>query len=252
MKTRNIHYLLHTTEDLVFLHMLWNRWDDAEVWCRRYEEVEAQAGSPYALRSSVVATRAIAAAVRGDVGEARRQVAEFEQVPAGPPSLAWVRWMYSLITALAMDDTEAARTALTEGLRLADTPSAKLEMHTLALEFPARAQDWYYVDELGEVTLERARLSGGRRYVALGSRSLGIHRREHGRLDEAEALLAEAVTLFRTIDCRWELGKTLRELALLRRAQGRPGEVDSLLHEALGHFEALRALPDIERTRALM
>ena len=252
MKTRNIHYLLHTAEDLVFLHMLWNRWDDAEVWCRRYEEVEAQAGSPYALRGSAIATRAIAAAVRGDPGEARRQVAEFEQLPAGPPSLAWVRRVYLLFTALPMDDADAARAALTDGLRLADTPWAKLEMHSLALEFAARAREWHYIDELGEVTLERARRSDGRRYVALGSRSLGIHRREHGRLDEAETFLAEAVTLFRAMDCRWELGRTLRELALLRRAQKRSDDAARLLQEAVTHFEALQALPDIERTRVLM
>ncbi len=250
MKSRNIHYLMHSADDMIILHMLWNKWDDAEAWCRRYEEAEAQAGRPDVLRRSVVATRAIAAAVRGDLGEARRRAEEFEQVPSG--GHPWARWYFAVIMALAMDDTAAARAALTEGLRLADTPEAKLHMHSMALEFAAQAREWHYVDELGEVTLERARRSGGRRHVALSSRSLGIHRREHGDLDGAEALLAEAVTLFRTIDCRWELGKTLRELALLRRAQGRPGEADALLHEALGHFEALRALPDVERTRALM
>jgi tetratricopeptide (TPR) repeat protein len=249
VKSRNLHSLMHSTTDMAFLHMLWNRWDEAETWCRRYEEAEAQAGAPDPLRRSMVAVRTIDAAVRGDLGEARRWAEEFEKAPSGNPL---GRRYFAVLIGLATEDIEATRAVLTEALRLADTPWAKLEMHSLALEFAVQTSEWRYIDELGDATLERARRSGGRGYVGRCCRSLGAHRREHGLLVEAEALLAEAAEIFRAMDCRWELAKTLRELVLLRRAQDRPGDARALLQEALTHFEALRALPDVERTRALM
>jgi hypothetical protein len=153
---------------------------------------------------------------------------------------------------MAVGDQERARRALEDGLRLADTPLMKLVFHTLALEFACEIKEWRHLEELGGDSLERARRGGAKYHIAHNCRALGIHRREHGWLDEAEPFLAEAEELFRALDCRWELGKTLRELALLRRAQGRADESTPLLQEALTRFEALRALPDIERIRALM
>jgi tetratricopeptide (TPR) repeat protein len=237
--------------DAARTYMKWDRWEAAVHWSRLYDETASRRGV-LPQQHWTIACRAVAAANRGDLEEARRQADEFERFPGGHPGLARMRSAARLLTALAIDEHEKSRVAVEEGLRLADTPAAKLEIHTLVLQFASQAREWSYIDQLGSDTLDRARRSGGRYYIALNCRSLGIHRREHGRLDEAEVLLKEAEDLFRALDCRWQLGKTLRELALLRRAQGRADDAARLLQEALTHFEALRALPDVERTRALM
>ncbi len=245
-------YLFISTSSASRIYTLLDRWDDAERWCRLYDETENRVGSRSPQRRIVSASRALAAAIRGDLEEARRQESEIQNAPIGHPGYAAGAAAWRLRVALAIGEHERSRTLLEEGLRLADTPLAKLPLHALALQFACQTGEWHYIDEFGDESLEHARRSGGRHYVALNSRALGIHRREHSRLDEAEALLTEAVGLFRALDCRWELGKTLRELALLRRAQGRAEDATRLLQEALTAFEALRALPDVDRTRALM
>jgi tetratricopeptide (TPR) repeat protein len=120
------------------------------------------------------------------------------------------------------------------------------------MRFAWQTEDWRYVDTLGQEALDLARASGARLDLALACRAVGAARRARGQAEEAETLITEAEALLRTLDCRFELGRTLRELALLRRAQGRADDATRLLQEALTHFEALRALPDVERTRALM
>jgi len=200
----------------------------------------------------VAGVRAFAAGIRGEAEEARKHEGEFEAIAGGDPTFAWVRHFLRLMIAFARGDHEKAQAAAGDALRLADSPDARLDVHGLILQWAADAREWHYFDEFGEEGLARARSSGSRYYAAMHCLPLGIHRLAHGRLEEAEALLGEAQTLFRTLDCRWDLGRTLRELALLRRAQGRLGEAGPLLQEARECFEALRALPDLERTRALM
>ena len=246
-------YLYHNVSivDAVRSCWKWNRWDEAERWCRLADQITAQPVRP-GLRRTTAAFRAFAAGVRGDVEETRRRQGEFEAVSGGDPALAWVAALLRWFIAWALDDRVNARTFADDALRLANTPQAKLEVRSNVLQFAAEAGEWQYVDTLSDETLESARRSGGRHYVALTCRALGIHRREHGRYDQAAALLTEAVDLFRALDCPWDLGKALRDLAILRRAHGRADEAIPLLQEALTNFENLRALPDIERTRALM
>jgi len=240
-------------QTLIRVNWKWNRWDEAERWCLVGDQMLAKHEDiPRGLSRTVTGVRAFAAGIRGEAEEARKHEREFEAIVGGDPTFAWVPQFLRLMIAFALGDHERARTAAGEALRLADSPDARLDVHGLVLRWAADAREWHYFGEFGEEGLARARSSGSQYYVAMHCLPLGIHRLAHGRLGEAEALLGEAQTLFRTCDCRWDLGRTLRELALLRRTQERPGEADALLHEALGHFEALRALPDVERTRALM
>lgn len=238
--------------DAVRAYTWWDRWADAERWCRLYEQAEDRVGARVGHREWIIVSRVMTAAARGNVDGARRLEDELQTVPVRHPALAWNHTLIKLLAALALNDVEKARSLLEEGLRLADTPVAALQIQTQALQFACQAREWDDIDRLGDDTLARARSSGGRRHVALNCRALGIYRREHGRLGEADPYLQEAVDLFRALDCRYELGKTLRELALLRRAQGRGDDAARLLQEALTLFAALGALPDAESTRALM
>lgn len=251
-RDKKIGQLLLTGSVIPWIYTEWGRWDEAERWCHKYLEAEEEYGGIAPNRRWIIASRATIRWARGDLEEVQRLEDELQKVPPGHPMLAWRNVALQLTAAMTIGDREKSRALLQEGLRLADTPWAKLWLHALALSFASEFQEWDHIDRLGEEALQRARRSGGRHYIALACRSLGVHRREHSRLDEADALLSEAAQLFRTMDCRWELAKTLREMALLRRAQDRGAEMSKLLQEALTHFETLRALPDIERTRALM
>jgi len=251
-RTGRISSLFHVLADMAWAYLDWDRWNEAERWCALYDETEQRVGVFHPAKRRVVGIRAFLAAARGDRERMLEQEAQLELVPKGHPTLGWIRSYFQIMAALAIGDYDRGRALLAESLRTVETPLAMVYIHTLALQFAAQTKEWAYIDELGSESLERARRSGGRRFIADNCRSLGVHRREHGRLDEADALLKEAEELFRALDCRWDLGRTLRELALVRRTQGRGGEATPLLQEALTYFEALRALSDVERTRALM
>lgn len=250
-RTGWIPYELTFIFDAARLCSRWDRLDDAERWCRSYLEKKTATERP-GQRRGIVAFLARSAAIRGRLEEARNLVEDMQAISQTIPALAWTTPWTTMLVTLELGDLEGTRAALPDGLRLADTPWAKLEISTLALRFAAQTREWQYVDQLGADALDQARRSGARHYIAADCRSLAIHRREHGRLEEAEALLLEGMDLFRAMDCRRELGLTLLELALLRRAQSRGDESIALLQEALLHFEALRAVPDAIRTRALM
>ena len=243
--------LLHTSSDLAWSYIMWNRWDDAERWCSRYDENARRAGYDTPLRRRIVSFRALASAVRGHHEAALEALRALPNMPTGHPALAWTVPFGQLIPALVLGDREQCRPLLEDALRLADTPNAKLEVHRLALEYAARFQEWEYAETLGEEALERARRSHGRWFIAHHCRSLASHRRATERPDDADGLLTEATELFRTLDCPWDLGVTLRETALLRRAEHRDAEAATLLQEAVRLFDANGARPDAERTRAL-
>ncbi|HEV8339947.1 MAG TPA: protein kinase [bacterium] len=244
--------LFHAISDMCWMLIRWSRWDEAERWCRSYLELEEKTGVRHPRRRTVFCFRAFLAAVGGDHESAQREDNEAAQIPGGHPTLAWLTPYLRLGASLAVHDHERSRSLVEEALRLSSAPFARAYVRALALEYAAQVRDWRFVDEFGDETLAQSGQSGMRHEIGLNARSLGVHRREHGRLDEAEALFGEAERHLRDLESRWELGKTLRELALLRRAQGRGEEAASLLQEALTHFEALRAVLDVKRTRALL
>ena len=244
-------YQLGAVHSLIRIHWKWNRWDEAERWCAVADQIPHTDVRP-GVRRVVAAFRCFVAGIRGHVEEAQRFEREFESVRAGDPAFAWASGFLRLFMAWTLGDLERARTLADEALRLADGPSAKLEVGSLVLQFAADAGLWSYVEAVGEDTLQLARRAGARFRLGLVSGALGVYHREHGRFDDAEKSILEARELFQVLDCPWYLGRTLRELALLRRAQGRGDEASALLRDALTHFEFLGATREIERTHALM
>jgi tetratricopeptide (TPR) repeat protein len=247
-----VSHTFHTISDMCLLLIRWSRWEEAGRWCRSYVELEDKTGVRHPRRRTIAGFQAFLAAVRGDRESARRQDDEVIKSPSGHPTLAWLVPYVRLQATLAAQDHERSRPLVAEALRLSGIPMDRVYVRSLALEYAAQVREWQLVEDFGDETLAQSRRSGMKYQNGVNARAIGVHRREHGRLDEAEALLREAEDLFRALESRWELGKTLRELALLRRAQGRADEAASLLQEALAHFDALRAVVDIERTRALM
>jgi DNA-binding NarL/FixJ family response regulator len=70
-----------------------------------------------------------------------------------------------------------------------------------------------------------------------------------GRLDEAQARLAEAEAGFSGLDATWELAQTLLARGSLLRRLGRRRDAGNLLDQAIAIFDALGAAPSASRTR---
>ncbi|MGH2348952.1 MAG: tetratricopeptide repeat protein, partial [bacterium] len=231
----------------------WGRWDPVRGWVDELADIERRYGRRDRRRRHILSAIGRIAALRGRFDEARSILEEIEMTPPpGNPALGWGGPFSKLLITLAIPDLDRSRTLVEEGLRVAEAPWTGLELGTLALEFSALSKEWDYAIRLGDDMVETTRAKGLRYHLAIGCRAMGAYHRAAGRLDQADALLAESQDLFRALDTPWELGRTLRELALLRRDQGRTEEATVLLNEALSLFQAMGAVPDIERTRSLI
>ena len=89
-------------------------------------------------------------------------------------------------------------------------------------------------------------------YLGVVCRAWSVAHRLSGEYDQAEARLSRAQSLFEALGARWQIGRTLFEQGELALARGRPAEARDHLTGALAEFEAMRAGPDKERTRAML
>ena len=86
-------------------------------------------------------------------------------------------------------------------------------------------------------------------YLAIAQRAWGVAHRLAGEHAEAEARLKQALELFEELEARWQIGRTLAELGELARARSNSEAARDCFTQALAAFEALQAVPDMERTR---
>jgi len=99
---------------------------------------------------------------------------------------------------------------------------------------------------------ELARRDGHKLYQAIAHRACGVAHRLAGDYVEGEARLQQALQLFEGLETRWQIGRTLRELGELAQAQGDVTAARDYFSRALAAFEAMQAVPDAERTRAIL
>src|SRR4029079_4537149 len=87
-------------------------------------------------------------------------------------------------------------------------------------------------------------------YQATVHRAWGVAHRLAGEYAESEARLNSALVLFRPLNTRWQIGRTLFELGELAVARQQPGDARGYFCDALASFDAMRAAPDSARARA--
>ena len=75
---------------------------------------------------------------------------------------------------------------------------------------------------------------------------------DHLLYELAEAQLEQASALFRNLDTRWQLGRTMFELGELAARQTQTAVAQEHYARALALFEEMGAGPDADRTRAKM
>ncbi len=89
-------------------------------------------------------------------------------------------------------------------------------------------------------------------YLAIAYRGMGIAQRMSGEFGEAERYMGRSLEILQRLHAPWQLGRTYFELGELYREMNKPEAANTNYAAALDSFEALRAGPDIERTRLAM
>lgn len=97
-----------------------------------------------------------------------------------------------------------------------------------------------------------AERDGHRLYQGIAARAQAVASRLAGDEAAAVASLETAHDLFVELGTRWQLGRTLCEQADLARACHDAAAARGYLTRAIEAFEALQAVPDLERARAAL
>jgi hypothetical protein len=99
---------------------------------------------------------------------------------------------------------------------------------------------------------ELAMRDGHQLYLAIAQRALGAAFWLSGEMELAEARLERALELFRQLDTSWQLGRTHHLAGEVHLANSYRDEARRHFELALEAFEAMKAVPDLERTRAVL
>jgi tetratricopeptide (TPR) repeat protein len=86
-------------------------------------------------------------------------------------------------------------------------------------------------------------------FQASAHRAWGVLHRLKGNYEEAKERLDQAQRMFRELDTRWQIGRTLYELAELAVARAELTEAHGYFSRALVTFEEMGAKPDAARIR---
>ena len=89
-------------------------------------------------------------------------------------------------------------------------------------------------------------------YLAIAHRAWGVTHRLAGEFAASEARLDQAMQLFREYGSRWQLGRTFFEMGELGVRRADAEMAPQSFAQAVAEFEAIQALPDLERTQAAL
>ena len=89
-------------------------------------------------------------------------------------------------------------------------------------------------------------------YLAIAHRAWGIAHRLSGEYDLAETRLLKARDVFKELETRWQLGRTLFEMGELEQARSHTDAARDYFSQALAAFEAVQALPNETQTRNMV
>jgi tetratricopeptide (TPR) repeat protein len=89
-------------------------------------------------------------------------------------------------------------------------------------------------------------------YLAVAHRAAGVAHNLAGEPVEAVARLNQAMEIFTKLETGWQIGRTYYEMGEVARSLSDVGRAKGYFIQALAAFEAMKAMPDIERTRAAL
>lgn len=126
------------------------------------------------------------------------------------------------------------------------------EVYTMLADVAAQQRDEAALRRYAPLAEQAARQYGHTLYQAIAHRAWGVAHRLAGEYAEAEARLKRALAFFQGLETRWQIGRTHSELGELALVQSDTNAARDHFSQALAAFEAMRAAPDMARTRAVM
>jgi tetratricopeptide (TPR) repeat protein len=153
---------------------------------------------------------------------------------------------------MAEGEFALVRQHLEAALKLSGQFVGEHELYTMLAEAAAQQRDEAALQQYAPLAEELAARYGHTLYQAIAHRAWGVLHRLTGRYAEAEARLNRALELFRGLDTRWQIGRTLFEFGELACAQNNTAWAHDYFSRALAAFEEMKAAPDAARTRVAL
>ncbi len=89
-------------------------------------------------------------------------------------------------------------------------------------------------------------------YLAVCHRAYGIAHMFSGELEEAETCLHLALKIFEDRELLWQSARTMVALGKLAKLRNQTERSRELFRKALEKFQTLQAIPDVNRTTAML
>ena len=89
-------------------------------------------------------------------------------------------------------------------------------------------------------------------YLAVAHRALGVAHRLAGEHVEAVTRLNQAMEIFTKVEAGWQIGRTYYEMGEVARSLSDNDRARGYFNQALAAFEAMKAIPDINRARGAL
>ena len=126
------------------------------------------------------------------------------------------------------------------------------DLYAMLADAAAQQRDGDALQHYAPLAEETARRYEHKLYQAIAHRAWGAAHHLAGEHAEAETRLQQALELFRGLDTRWQIGRTLFELGELAQTRGEAAGAREHFSRALTAFEELGAAPDAARARAAL
>ena len=123
------------------------------------------------------------------------------------------------------------------------------ELYAMFADLAVRQRDEAALRRYAPLAEETAARDGHILHQANAHRAWGVLYRLQGEFAASETRLNQALELYRGLDTRWQIGRTLYELGELAQARTDPAGACDYFSHALASFEEIGANPDAIRTR---
>jgi predicted ATPase/class 3 adenylate cyclase len=166
---------------------------------------------------------------------------------------------------LAREDWKQATANYKEKLRVSEPLPSPAVLATLAELMVATGESIEAQEEITERAIKVGEESGARKSLAVARRARGRMYTEQHKWQQAEADLQRSLQLFIDLDLAWEQGNTLYHLGMLYKLRATSyatgeankrlddlGRAHNYFEQARGFFEALQAMPSIQRVLQAM
>jgi len=248
----------------------WNRWDEArqvalEILRLVEQYQQGEKWQQWALETLATIAYRTGNQEEGDqyTRQYRRLIEQQAERRGKDCRAALAASMHSIH--LAREDWKQAVANYKEKLRASEPLPSPAVLATLAELMVATGESSEAQEEISERAIKIGEESGARKSLAVAWRARGRMYTEQYKWQQAEADLQRSLQLFTDLDLAWERGNTLYHLGMLYKLRASSyatdeadkrrddlGRAHNYFEQALGFFEALQAMPSVQRVLQAM